>query len=421
MKRNANTHIGTWLSALPLLFLSLATGCLEDELKKELEEQLVETIEPVLEVDGGGNPKVGVKLQATTKQTASGWTASWTWYRNDAMIPKETTKEYTLLASDVGKKFKVGLQFSKGSKTSELAYSNVIDFPKPGVNFTGHEGIVNAVAFSPDGKQAVSAASDHTLKLWKVADGTLVRTFSGHTASVRSVAFSPNGLQIVSGSEDKTAKVWKLSDGSVVASVDRGSHVVKVLFLDDEKFVTSTNSEVQITKTEGKAPVGDPVSVTGPNDVALFVAPNNVFTLAYNRDSDLILWDLGSNKKLFTLKGHTNHIRGIVFSADGKHVFSASQDKTVKQWKVADGTPVRTFTEAFLAIEALSVSRDNKHLLTGSLGLLRLWTIADGKQVKTIKMAGENDDVESAVLSPDGTKALSSGATGGFLGLWDIP
>jgi len=32
----------------------------------------------------------------------------------------------------------------------------------------GHSDIVYAVAFSPDGKLALSGSSDHTLKLWEV-------------------------------------------------------------------------------------------------------------------------------------------------------------------------------------------------------------------------------------------------------------
>jgi WD40 repeat protein len=42
--------------------------------------------------------------------------------------------------------------------------------------------------------------SDRTVKLWRVADGALLRTLEGHAGSVNSVAFSPDGSLLASGS-----------------------------------------------------------------------------------------------------------------------------------------------------------------------------------------------------------------------------
>src|SRR5262249_38362847 len=43
------------------------------------------------------------------------------------------------------------------------------DFPK------GHQEAVLSVAFSPDGKQIASGGMDRTIKIWNVADGSVVR------------------------------------------------------------------------------------------------------------------------------------------------------------------------------------------------------------------------------------------------------
>ena len=66
--------------------------------------------------------------------------------------------------------------------------------------FAGHIGDVNSVAFSPDGRTALSGSSDKTLKLWEVATGKEIRTFTSVTDLVRSVAFLPDGRTALSGS-----------------------------------------------------------------------------------------------------------------------------------------------------------------------------------------------------------------------------
>ena len=83
---------------------------------------------------------------------------------------------------------------------------------------TGHSDSVQAVAFSPDGKQIASGSIDQTIKLWDAATGDLRKTLTGHSNSVEAIAFSPDGKQIASGSSDRTIKLW---DAAKVLKVKR--------------------------------------------------------------------------------------------------------------------------------------------------------------------------------------------------------
>ena len=47
----------------------------------------------------------------------------------------------------------------------------------------GHSTIISTVAFSPDGRFAISGSWD-TLKLWDVKTGREIRTFIGHTDEI---------------------------------------------------------------------------------------------------------------------------------------------------------------------------------------------------------------------------------------------
>ncbi|MCL1475550.1 hypothetical protein LAY57_33565, partial [Argonema antarcticum A004/B2] len=52
---------------------------------------------------------------------------------------------------------------------------------------SGHTESVSAVAIAPDGKFAVSASWDNTLKVWDLSSGNQLNTLSGHTESVSAV------------------------------------------------------------------------------------------------------------------------------------------------------------------------------------------------------------------------------------------
>jgi len=79
----------------------------------------------------------------------------------------------------------------------------------------GHAWEVTSVSFSPDGRLLASGGADDTIKLWRVADGSLVRILWGHTSFVTSVSFSPDGRLLASGSWDGTIRLWRVADGAL--------------------------------------------------------------------------------------------------------------------------------------------------------------------------------------------------------------
>jgi WD40 repeat protein len=104
----------------------------------------------------------------------------------------------------------------------------------------GNSSWVHSVAFSPDGRTALSGSADHTLKLWDVATGKLVRTLEGHSDEVTSVAFSPDGRTVLSGSWDHTLKLWDAATGKLVRTFERHSlGVTSVAFSPDGRSVLS--------------------------------------------------------------------------------------------------------------------------------------------------------------------------------------
>jgi WD40 repeat protein len=79
--------------------------------------------------------------------------------------------------------------------------------------FTGHDTPVFSVAYSPDGKLALSGAFDGTIRLWDVESGQAIRRLDGHTGGVLCVAFGPQGRFAASSAQDETVILWGVATG----------------------------------------------------------------------------------------------------------------------------------------------------------------------------------------------------------------
>ncbi|HKB41717.1 MAG TPA: hypothetical protein VKD72_35155, partial [Gemmataceae bacterium] len=74
-----------------------------------------------------------------------------------------------------------------------------------------HGGNVNDLEVSPDGKRALTAGyADRLVKLWDVGRGTALDSFEGHLSAALGVAFSPDGKQALSCDAIATVRLWRL-------------------------------------------------------------------------------------------------------------------------------------------------------------------------------------------------------------------
>lgn len=77
---------------------------------------------------------------------------------------------------------------------------------------TDPDSVIVRAAISPDGKRALTAGGpDRTLRVWDLDTGKTIRVFDTHTAPVGSVAFSPDGRRALS-CDAREIKLWKLPE-----------------------------------------------------------------------------------------------------------------------------------------------------------------------------------------------------------------
>src|SRR5262249_27656291 len=102
--------------------------------------------------------------------------------------------------------------------------------------FADDDATINVVAFSPDGRLALSG-SDDKLSLWDVTTGKEIKAFTGSRA--RQVAFSPDARTALSG-YGATMKLWDVAAGQEIRTL--AGHMLSiesVTFSPDGRYIMS--------------------------------------------------------------------------------------------------------------------------------------------------------------------------------------
>ncbi len=284
----------------------------------------------------------------------------------------------------------------------------------------GHSDWVSGVAVSPDGRRAVSASHDNTLKVWDLETGGELRTLAGHSHWVNGVAVSPDGRHAVSASQDNTLKVWDLETGGELRTLaGHSSQVTGVAVSTDGRRAVSASRDNTLkvwdleTGGELHTLAGHSSQVTG-----VAVSADGRRAVSASRDNTLKLWGLETGGELRTLAGHSGEVTGVAVSPDGRRAVSASHDNTLKVWDLETGGELRTLAGHSGAVSGVAVSPDGRRAVSASWDkTLKVWDLETGGELRTL--AGHSDWVSGVAVSPDGRRAVSA-SHDNTLKVWDL-
>jgi WD40 repeat protein len=199
------------------------------------------------------------------------------------------------------------------------------------------------------------------------------------------------------------------------------SPVAAVTFSPDGKLLaTGTYGRVTLWDLTTAKPVKVLTNVLGAVNDLRFSPDGKLLVVAGGQPSargDIRLYAVEDWKLLATLGGHDDVVNCVAFTADGKHLASASFDKTVGIWDVASRKMERKLTGHSDFVYSVAFDPQGKWLVSSSKDRsVKMAEVDTGKSLMTF--SGMNDDILAVAVSPDGKQVISSGFEPGLF-VWN--
>lgn len=287
----------------------------------------------------------------------------------------------------------------------------------------GHADAVSALLFGPNDETLLSASWDRTVRRWKTAEieapaGSAI--LRGHRDYVRSVDFSPDGALLASASSDGSVRFWDADLAAPIATAAAGAPGANALdFSPDGRSlaVACEDGLVRILAIPTGALLAE---LTGHQQRAASIAfdPAGTRVAAGGEDGTVRVWRLDDDAPPLVLAGHTSRVNSLQFSPDGSRIATGSRDKLVLLWDAATGAPGPTLEGHQSDVFAVLFSPDGRRLFSGSRDqTIRVWAVPDGRPLRTLD--GHGQSVTCLAINPDATR-LAVGSWFGEIVLFDM-
>jgi len=184
-----------------------------------------------------------------------------------------------------------------------------------------------------------SSKKDYSVKIWDVSSGRLLQTLAGHTQEIQDAIFSPDGSIVATASWDDSLRLWDTQSGRLLRAIkspDRYSGY------SPDHPIFSRDGRILAVEYGGRpwlwgVNTGQEYRSWGDTDFGVIggmaFSPSSRL-LAVCGSSRLALLDVTTGSELASYGRQTDQGCAVIFSLDGRTLFSGGRDGAVKVWRI---------------------------------------------------------------------------------------
>ncbi len=309
-----------------------------------------------------------------------------------------------------------GKQLAAGDENQQVRIWTVDGQPGPVLN--GHVGPITAVRYSPDGKWLASGSSGvvaggeprtvaPAVRLW-TPDGKAGPVMQGHSRKINALAWSPDSQQLVSAAEDRSALIWNL-DGTRTGRVEEEDETTNLIFAIDwhpvhNYFIVGGRCVVRYLTLNGQ--IGPSKLIRPRGSKLMFVDwnPQEDKIAVAGRDGTIDIWSSDFEVRQ-TIEAFRTPVTCVRWSPDGKQLASIAYH-ALKVWNTS-GENILGFPLKGSVSRDLAWTADGQHLaaVTSSGGQVFLFDEEEEIQKFTL----HNAQIHGVSFSPDATQLVTVG------------
>lgn len=222
--------------------------------------------------------------------------------------------------------------------------------------------------------------------------------------------------------------------GEVWCMGEKGAAVIAVAFTSDGRYLLSAAGSTLYLRE----------AATG-REVRRMQAPATVNGAAVSPDgslaasvgakaggrSDVVLWELATGREVRRLVGHEEDVNGVAFSPGGKSLVSGGDDGLVRVWSVATGKEKWRFeiSAVIPTVYCVAYSPDGSCVAAGTFAnghdkSIWVWDVKDGERIELEKgwfdaQMGMEPGINSLAFTADGEEIIAA-REDCIVQFWDI-